>query len=1060
MDVPAADFLESVSHARHGHARNVYPELSRQQTVFEYVGAAEAAAMLNKRKSLRLRPTESFEQQDAAPLQPLRNPKSQPDLRSRASSKMSLFSLFSKPKVEKHRGAAELAWNPAPLSAGSGSHKELTGPAIGVDNEPIEPRPRTSRSQSRSGYRMKSRDPPPPVPAIPNDQKLRPLEALPLFQIWPQAIRHGFFQSSTWTSQELLPHKQRSSNVPDESTDRSQESNGDGTSGADATGPVPASLKHGSSASRTEDSHDKLFILVTSGCLLQYAATGSSERMPEKILQLGKDSAAYASDSIPGRHFVLEVSQAVDANGESVAGSSSIFSRLTIRSAAARRATAKLLIVMPGATEMEEWMAAIRTEIHAHGGKQTHSSSSAMRAESRIGDVAKHTDAPSQMRQMHRYQVKRDPSRVVSVVFQDDNVFDLLSDRDMQISRRHPEVETSQDTAVEIVDSESGHMDDRPRAASDAESTASSTAHSMGQQSLDKLRDSTRVSHTSTATTLTNTSRTNSMTLDQPKTPSESMSNRNVSSYSLAKRRSAVPIAINDVSSRTGAALTSPSPPKRVSSIGLSAPAVRPPSADRIHPSLIRLSMAQSAPFVDRNGRREFKKSSSDGSKRPESILGDLPNPTSWANRGSAAGWSASSQHSVTERNPQRHSSRASTDSVVPTLSSTRSSRSFSIPLRINTTVIPDPNAIECMTISSEAVNSAVRFPDVVTRPDSQMSGRSTPVDSTSRRDASSGRLSLFPSSTPPLGAGPSAPTQQPRLSVATNMLHEHAPASSRLRPSSVQARADHDAAHRESAQSHPKSAHPTSEPQYFPIMAPTRQLRMTRSIAAMERTTPTVSESEFHSQPPQHFNFTTRRLVDDHHRPLYSQFHVTHMRSSSPSRPATSNVSFPPTSALPTSRPSSRSSRRLTRDHPPQHTETRRSVSLAPNMHMPVRIDLSLPMLPPPAPPPSAPLPALPPSARSSSRPSERAKSPELLGPLRERSGNEIRPSPLGQALLKRFVPGTPLGEAIGARLAQNSKVAAEPECHEIDPGQDGAVAPIPQTVPATALGIEVAAA
>ncbi|KJX99091.1 hypothetical protein TI39_contig374g00025 [Zymoseptoria brevis] len=971
---------------------------------------------------------------------------------------MSLFSLFSKPKVEKHRGAAESALNPAPLSAGSGSHKELTDPASGVDNEPIEPRPRTSRSQSRSGYRMKSRDPPPPVPAIPNDQKLRPLEALPLFQIWPQAIRHGIFQSSTWTSQELHPHKQRSSNVPDESTDRSQESNGEGTSGADATGSVPASLKRDSSASRTEDSHEKLFILVTSGCLLQYAATGSSERMPEKILQLGKDSAAYASDSIPGKHFVLEVSRAVDANGESVAGSSSIFSRLTIRSAAARRATAKLLIVMPGATEMEEWMAAIRTEIHAHGGKQTHSSSD-MRADSRNGDVAKHIDAPSQMQQMHRYQVKRDPSRVVSVIFQGDNVFDLLSDRDMQISRRHPEVETSQDTAVEIVDSESGRVDDRPRAASDAESTASSTAHSMGQQSLNKLRDSTRVSHTSTATTLTNTSRTNSMTLDQPKTSSDSMSNRNVSSYSLAKRRSAVPIAINDISSRTGAALTNSSPPKSVSSIGLSAPAVRPPSADRIHPSLIRLSMAQSAPFVDRNGRREFNKSSSDGSKRPESILGDLPNPMSWANRGSVAGWSASSQHSVTERNFQRHPSRASTDSVLPTLSSTRSSRSFSIPLRINTTVPPDSNAIECMTISSEAVNSAARFPDVVTRPDSQMSGRSTPVDSTSQRDASSGRLSLFPSSTPPLGATPSAPTQRPRLSVATDMLHEHAPASSRLRPSSAQVRADH-AAHRESPQFHPKSAHPTSEPQYFPIMAPTRQLRMTRSIAAMERTTPTISESEFHSQPPQHFNFTTRRLVDDHHRPLYSQLHATHMRSSSPSRPATSNVSFPPTSAPPTSRPSSRSSRRLTRDHPPQHVETRRSVSLAPNMHMPVHIELSLPMLPPPAPPPSAPLPALPPSARSSSRPSERAKSPDLLGPLREMSGNEIRPSPLGQALLKRFAPGTPLGEAIGARLSQKSKVAAEPECREIDPGRDGALAPVPQTVPATGLGIEVAGA
>ncbi|EON63650.1 hypothetical protein W97_02878 [Coniosporium apollinis CBS 100218] len=46
----------------------------------------------------------------------------------------------------------------------------------------------------------------------------------------------------------------------------------------------------------------KLYILVTSGCLLQYAGEGPSDRLPEKILQLGKDSAAFAI-----RRNVLEI---------------------------------------------------------------------------------------------------------------------------------------------------------------------------------------------------------------------------------------------------------------------------------------------------------------------------------------------------------------------------------------------------------------------------------------------------------------------------------------------------------------------------------------------------------------------------------------------------------------------------------------------------------------------------------------------------------------------------------------------------------------------------------
>lgn len=49
----------------------------------------------------------------------------------------------------------------------------------------------------------------------------------------------------------------------------------------------------------------KIFILVTSGYLLQYASAGSFDRVPEKMMKLGKDSVAFASDAIPGKHVCI-----------------------------------------------------------------------------------------------------------------------------------------------------------------------------------------------------------------------------------------------------------------------------------------------------------------------------------------------------------------------------------------------------------------------------------------------------------------------------------------------------------------------------------------------------------------------------------------------------------------------------------------------------------------------------------------------------------------------------------------------------------------------------------
>jgi hypothetical protein len=114
----------------------------------------------------------------------------------------------------------------------------------------------------------------------------------------------------------------------------------------------------------------KIFVLVTSGYLLQYSGEGSFDRLPEKMMQLGKDSVAFASDVIPGKHWVLQISQAMDADGTPAADSRSLLSRLTFRGADYRRSCTSLLLVLNSAEDMDSWIAVVRREIEALGGKK------------------------------------------------------------------------------------------------------------------------------------------------------------------------------------------------------------------------------------------------------------------------------------------------------------------------------------------------------------------------------------------------------------------------------------------------------------------------------------------------------------------------------------------------------------------------------------------------------------------------------------------------------------------------------------------------------------------
>lgn len=235
-------------------------------------------------------------------------------------------------------------------------------------------------------------------------------EPPPLFKAYPQAIKHSHLPACTASADAILKlHK-----------------SGFSQTGLDMTEEI-AMEKHekGRKKHRRNNSNSnsslklewttKVFVLVTSGYLLQYTGSGTFDRLPEKVLHLGKDSAAFASDVIPGRHWVLQVCS-VSEPDRGAAPPSSLFSRLPFK-VQERRQTSNMLMVFEGAEEMDRWITTLRREIEALGGRKYLSETGKPKLED------PETQLKSQTSQ--RTLVVRDPdrfSRVMSTELQWDSV--------------------------------------------------------------------------------------------------------------------------------------------------------------------------------------------------------------------------------------------------------------------------------------------------------------------------------------------------------------------------------------------------------------------------------------------------------------------------------------------------------------------------------------------------------------------------------------------------------------------------------------------------------------
>lgn len=122
-------------------------------------------------------------------------------------------------------------------------------------------------------------------------------------------------------------------------------------------------------------------------------------------MQLGKESAAFASDAIPGKHWVLQISQT--ATEEGVIGTNltrSVLARMKARSRDHRTSTSNFLLVLDEPEEMEAWLVAVRKEIEALGGRK-------YRPE--MGSRKTTDEAVRLLREKasHRYLIKRDPKQ-------------------------------------------------------------------------------------------------------------------------------------------------------------------------------------------------------------------------------------------------------------------------------------------------------------------------------------------------------------------------------------------------------------------------------------------------------------------------------------------------------------------------------------------------------------------------------------------------------------------------------------------------------------------------
>ncbi|KAL5115117.1 hypothetical protein ACEQ8H_006953 [Pleosporales sp. CAS-2024a] len=451
------------------------------------------------RSATSLRDTESPSSSIVGPTPSMRRepaPVANAPKMDKSASKMSLFHLFSKPKVERARGHTEVGLA-VPMSPQTPPKPQpvLQTSKSSLRQNPSPAAQQSIRARSSQRFRPISMRPPPP----PHDSDT--WEPPPLFQAFSQSVKHATLQACVFAPEILMrtQGQRRQAEVLKERMDSARDLSSIEEDGSDAkrlekthNRLISNSLLH----PPAPDLVNKIYMLVTAGYVLQYAGDGPFDRAPEKMLKLGKESAAWACDLIPGKHWVLQISSHAHDDGTTEAGpKNSLLSRLRTQKSVVRKAASSFLLVLDSAEEMDAWMTVVRKEIDNQGGAKVRDE--ACRASFSTDDT-RETRSSDTLGYRHRVQRDSKSSNKIAPV---DSPFQSQYSSPRIVASDWASSNCSERT-VSITESVSGQVNKNQTQRQSMETTSmAATPLLQDQMQRDSLRNATFVSGPGTRST-------------------------------------------------------------------------------------------------------------------------------------------------------------------------------------------------------------------------------------------------------------------------------------------------------------------------------------------------------------------------------------------------------------------------------------------------------------------------------------------------------------------------------------------------------------------------------
>ncbi|KAI5243452.1 hypothetical protein E4T43_04143, partial [Aureobasidium subglaciale] len=283
----------------------------------------------------------------------------------RLNPKSSIFNLFSRPKVEKQRGFNESGYavtpiiepgwaTPSPdlivrepsLRAMNGTHTVHRRPSTSLSVRE-DPR-KLTRSRTPTSEYVKEEDETPSLPT--------------LFDIYSDSskVTIALAIDESGTSRLTRPRKSNASHIIPVHIHEERRGSVDSIKG-----DHKAQSRSGRNSLSQGPFQRKIFALSNDGLILQYPEKGGGERLPERALQLGQESVAFACDLVPGRPYVLQVDQKPSTVSEHhmLHSQTSLLTKIGLKENLPRVGELSILIILDTAEELTSWMNAVRKQI-------------------------------------------------------------------------------------------------------------------------------------------------------------------------------------------------------------------------------------------------------------------------------------------------------------------------------------------------------------------------------------------------------------------------------------------------------------------------------------------------------------------------------------------------------------------------------------------------------------------------------------------------------------------------------------------------------------------------